>query len=170
MSGFRPEMLHVTFLSGLVPAMNDRGRRYTLTHSDVTGELFLSIGPRYDRARLRGFLARLLRDEVLAEWQTGSEGPALHVHCQVSGGLVLGPAGWRDATFRYHLPQVLQAFRYGDRELYQDRPELDRAPVRVHFHGRQPRYDRVEMWGCMGDYRLEAQQQGAGKRPESRRP
>ena len=43
------------------------GRRYTLTHSDGTGDLFLSIGSRYDDAALKSMQVRLERDEVLAQ-------------------------------------------------------------------------------------------------------
>jgi len=95
-----------------------------------------------------------MRDEVLAEWQQGAEGPALHVHCHVSGGLVLGPARWRLAIFRQELPLVLEAFRFGDRAFFEFQPALDRAPIWVHFHATQPRYNRTEQWGVPGDYRL----------------
>jgi hypothetical protein len=127
-------------------------RRYTLTHSDSTGELFLTIGPEYDKEQISGLYTRLLRDEVLAEWRDDAQGPALHVHCHVSGGLVMGPAGWRDQIFRRELPLVLEALRYGDRGLLDARPDLDEAPIRVHFHASQARYDRVESWGTPSDY------------------
>ena len=32
-----------------------------------------------------GWYVRLLRDEVLAEWQLDGPSPTLHVHCHVSG-------------------------------------------------------------------------------------
>jgi hypothetical protein len=127
-------------------------RRYTLTHSDLTGDLFLTIGSDYDRKQTSGWYTRLMRDEVLAEWLEGEEGLVLHVHCHVSGGLVFGAAGWRYAVFQRELPLVLEAFRFGDRRLIEARPELDRAPIRVHFHARQPGYDRIESWGVLGDY------------------
>ena len=127
-------------------------RCYTLTHSDRTGDLYLAIGPSYDREQISGWYARLMRDEVLAEWRQEEKGPALHLHCHVSGGLALGPAGWRDTIFHHELPLVLEALRYGDRALYGARSELDQAPIRVHFHARQARLDRIEAWGTPADY------------------
>jgi hypothetical protein len=127
-------------------------RRYTLTHSDSTGDLFLTIGREYDRAQVSGWYTRLLRDEVLAEWTDEGDGPELHVYCHVSGGLVMGPAGWRDAIFRRELPLVLEAFRYGDRELLDARRDLQEATIKVHFRATQARYDRVETWGKLSDY------------------
>jgi len=58
-----------------------------------------------------------MRDEVLADWRKDDDGSALHVYCHVSGGLVLGTAGWRYAIFQHELPLVLEAFGYGDRAL-----------------------------------------------------
>jgi hypothetical protein len=93
-------------------------------------------------------------DEVLGEWIDGENGPALHLHCHVSGGLVVGSARWRDAIFRRELPLVLEALRFGDRHLFDAHPGLDRAPIQIHFRARQARYDRTETWGVPADYRL----------------
>jgi hypothetical protein len=155
-SRLRAEKLHVRYLPGVSPEGPVTPRHYTLTHSDATGELFLTIGPDYDREQVSGWSTRLMRDEVLAEWRRETEGPALHLHCHVSGGLILGTAGWRDAIFRRELPLVLEAFRYGDRRLFAAHSELDRAAVWVHFHAAQPRYDRVERWGTPADYVVSA--------------
>jgi hypothetical protein len=95
-----------------------------------------------------------MRDEVLAEWDETEEGPILRVYCHVSGGLVLGTAGWRYAIFRHELPLVLEAFRYGDRQLFEAQPELDAAPIMVHFRSSRRRYRRAERWGTLADYRL----------------
>jgi hypothetical protein len=130
-------------------------RCYTLTHSDTTGDLFLTIGPEFDLAQISGWYTRLMRDEVLAEWRDDEDGRALHVYCHVSGGLVLGTAGWRYAIFRHELPLVLEAFRYGDRALFAAYPELDEAPIRVHFRSSRRRYRRRERWGTPADYQLE---------------
>jgi hypothetical protein len=149
----KPEKLHVRFVSEATPEGPVPPRCYTLTHSDATGDLYLTIGPDVDHAQVSGWYTRLLRDEVLAEWREGEDGPALHVHCHVSGGLVLGPAGWRDAIFRHELPLVLKAFRLGDQGLFEAEPGLDEAPIWVHFHATQPRYNRTEPWGVPADYR-----------------
>jgi hypothetical protein len=94
-----------------------------------------------------------MRDEVLAEWIDEEDSPVLHVHCHVSGGLVLGRAGWRYAIFRRELPLVLESFHCGDSKLFEMYPMLGRAAILVHFHATQSRYDRVESWGVLADYR-----------------
>lgn len=100
MGRLKADKLHVQFAAGAAYAGPLTPRRYTLTHSDATGDLYLTIGADYDRRQLGGSQARFMRDEVLAEWRREPEDPALHVDCHVSGGLVLGSAGWRDAIFR----------------------------------------------------------------------
>lgn len=156
MSRLRPEKLHITFGPDTGPEGPATPRRYTLTHSDMTGDLFLTIGQAYDEEQLSELQTRLMRDEVLAEWREDEDGPALHVHCHVSGGLLtFGPAGMRYAIFKRELPLVLEAFRYGDREFFNAHPELDQTAILVHFHARQRRYNRVEPWGVPADYRPE---------------
>jgi hypothetical protein len=151
MTTLYPEKLHVRFID-TNPTEGTLPRRYTLTHSDRTGDLYLTIGRDFDRGQISGFYTRLMRDEVLAEWRMDDGAPALHVFCHVSGGLVLGTASWRASIFEYHMPQVLQAFRYGDREHFQTNPELDRAPVHVHFQAREAHLNKVTPWGTCGNY------------------
>ena len=153
MNRLRPASLHLRLADGIDLTGPVVPRLYTLTHSDRTGELFLTIGPTHDLEQVSGWYTRFMRDEVLAEWRDERDGPELHVHCHVSGGLILGPPGWRDAILRHEMPLVLEALRYGDRALFKSRPELDQAPIQVHFHARQARHNRVESWGIPADYR-----------------
>ena len=67
MGRLNPEKLYVTFLSDVEADRLILPRRYTLTHSDITGELFLSIGHDYDKRQISKLYTRWMRDEVLAE-------------------------------------------------------------------------------------------------------
>jgi hypothetical protein len=114
--------------------------------------LFLSIGAEYDQKQIAGFYTRLMRDEVLAEIINEGHELSLHVYCHVSGGFVFGSAGWRFGIFHHHLPMVLEAMRYGDRELFTAHPEMDHAPVRVHFKSSRAKYNKTGNWGRIKDY------------------
>ncbi|MFX0143977.1 MAG: staygreen family protein [Candidatus Hodarchaeota archaeon] len=153
MDHLNPEKLHIRFLDGSTSDGPRIPRCYTLTHSDTTGELFLTIGPTYDHEQISGWYTRFMRDEVLAVWEMDEEETTLHVHVHVSGGLTLGSAKWRDKIFRRHMPMVLEAFRYGDRDLVKKYPELEQAPIVIHFHAPTPKYDLIETWDTLGDYR-----------------
>jgi hypothetical protein len=152
MSDLQHEKLHISFLDGVSPQQLSFPRRYTLTHSDFTGEMFLSIGREYNTKQYSGFYTRLMRDEVLAELKNNSEGIALHVYGHVSGGCVFGGAGWRNDILHYHMASVIEAFNFGERQLISIQPEIDRAHVWVHFSSHRDRYNRVEDWGVFSKY------------------
>ena len=153
MERLNPRKLRVTYLTGTTPETLDLPRRYTLTHSDITGKLFLSIGNQYDTKQISRLYTRLMRDEVLAEFAAEEDNLALRVYCHVSGGFVFGTARLRYKIFRSELPLALEAVRYGDRTLFEENPKLDNAPVLVRFQSTVNRFDKVENWGTMADYR-----------------
>ena len=153
MSDLNPNKLHTKWMRDEDRLNLSFPRCYTLTHSDRTGDLFLTIGPSFDEDQISGWYTRLMRDEVVAKWEELEGSPVLRVHCHVSGGLIIGSARWRYSIFQRHLKQVLQAFRHGDRELFERRSDLDTARVEVYFHSSNPDFDRVENWGSAGEYR-----------------
>ena len=153
MPGFDPNRLHVNYICKKDAVDKLFPRKYTLTHSDMTGELFLSIGAEYDHKKLSSIYTRLMRDEVLGEW-LHTEQPELHIHCHVSGGIAFGPAGWRDSIFRQHLPMVLEAICYGDRTLLAGSRQLMEAPIFVYFHSTKRSLDAIEKWGIINDFML----------------
>lgn len=154
MSRLRIEKFHIRFGTSTTPVAPLTPRCYTLTHSDRTGDLFLTIAGEYDDSQISGWYTRLMRDEVLAEWQSGKTGMELHVYCHVSGGIVFGPARLRSFIFRRELPLALESFRYGDRALYEAYPDLENADIWVHFQSHRQRYHHIEKWGSPLDYRI----------------
>jgi Staygreen protein len=124
-------------------------RRYTLTHSDATGDLFLTVGAAYDWTALTTWQVRAMADEVVAEWV---EGPKLVVHCRAQGGWLLFRTKTRMEMFRGYMPMVLQAMHYGDRAYLEAHPELEAANVEVKWHFRGKRRDECESLGTLGEY------------------
>jgi hypothetical protein len=153
MSDLNPRKLKITFRTGKFSGEMVLPRRYTLTHSDRTGELFLTIGDDYDQVQISGLYTKLMRDEVLAEWQDGTQ-RTFHVYCHVSGCFVVGSAQWRSGIFKYHMPMILQAFRHGDQGVFDLNPELDKTEIWVHFHSKQEQFNVTEFWGTFADYKL----------------
>ena len=152
MQRLNPKKLHVTYLAGAAPDELIVPRRYMLTHSDITGNLFLPICSEYDTKQTSKLYTRLMRDEVLAELVNNEGSFELRVHCHISGGLIVGSAGWRYNIFRSELPLVLEAIRYGDRALFEKNPELDHIPVYIHFHSDKRLYNIIEQWSALADY------------------
>lgn len=146
------EKLHVRYLGEANSKEPIIQRRYTLTHSDFTGDLFLSIGAKYDKKAISGLYTKLMRDEVLAEWLKKEKNSQLHIYLHVCGGLILGRAGWRDSIFRGHLPLVLKSIIQGDKEFFQNYPNLKNSPILIHFNSSNKKYNKIEKWGKTKDY------------------
>jgi hypothetical protein len=153
MDRLNPARLHVTCLKNTSLKELILPRRYTLTHSDSTGDLFLCIASEYIRKQTSRLYTRFMRDEVLAELFNDGKDYILRVFCHVSGGFILGTAGWRSAIFHSELPLVLEAIRYGDRVLFEYKPELENAAVQIHFQSNHKKYNQIENWGPISRYR-----------------
>jgi len=156
-----PSLLHVRYVDDELVRDFSLPRRYTLTHSDRTGDRFLTIGREHDREQISGRYTRFMRDEVLAEWKETDGGYELHVHMHVCGGLVFGNASMRYWIFQKCLRSVLQALRLGDEPMFHANPEMDRSPVRLHFNASRRKYDRLEDGGQIGEYRADIDEKTA---------
>jgi hypothetical protein len=129
-------------------------RRYTLTHSDVTGELFLSISKDYDSRALSNWYTKLMRDEVLAEWQEIRGNQCLMIYCHISGGICFGWASLRNRIFRRELSLAIEAICNGDIYFINNNPILKEAKVIVNFYATKKEYNKTEHWGTVKDYML----------------
>ena len=147
MADLNPDKLHVVYKDSVVVNKLILPRKYTLTHSDSTGDLFLTIGSEYDYDQISSFYTRFMRDEVLAEWQEKDNYYELHFYLHVSGIFCFGWASLRDRIFRHHLPLVFQVIRYGDKNLFEEMPDLKDSMMIVHFQSNRMKYDKIENFG-----------------------
>lgn len=147
LSKFDPEMLNVEYRDGVEKASPIISRKYTLTHSDETGELFLTIGEKFAYDRINK-----TRDEVLAEWIKVDDKYILFVYVLVDGKFGPQLAAIRDTIFRKELPLALYAIFYGDKELLEEHKELYEAPIIVYFKSSIPQYNKVEKIGDVSEY------------------
>ncbi len=145
MSRLIPEKLKVIISGDVTETDPITPRRYTLTHSDATGELVLTIDSEYNRRQISGWYTRLMRDEVLAEWIKQDTSYSLDVYCHVSGGLIFGGSSMRESIFLSEMPLVLEALRFGDRLLFDRYVELDEAVIKIHLQSSGRDYRVVEM-------------------------
>ena len=153
MSRLDPKKLHVRF-DGVLRDVFALPRCYTFTHSDRTGDLYLTIGSDFDFKQVSGRYTRLMRDEVLAEWKLEKDSFYLHVYCHVCGGFVFGTASLREWIFRREMPRVLEVFRYGDREVFAENPRLDQAEILVHLQKPKAEDCKTEQMGPFSNYAI----------------
>jgi len=152
MQRLNPEKLIVTFLSGTDAHVLVLPRRYTLTHSDITGRLYLSIGNQYNVKQISGLYTRIMRDEILAEFIEEKNSLIFKLYCHVSGGLAPGHAKWRFNIFQSELPLVLEAIRYGDQAIFKENKELDSIPLNIYFYSKNQKFHKIENWGSMHNF------------------
>jgi len=154
MSEIIPEKIHVNCTHSIENKESLIPRKYTLTHSDFTGDLFLNINKCYDKEEISDFYTKLMRDEVLAEWKKHDNEFELHVYLHVSGGFAFGGAWLRNKIFRHHLPHVLKVIRYAERDLFEGFPELDDSEIFVHFQSPKDKYNKIENYGQLNEYKI----------------
>jgi hypothetical protein len=148
MKRLNPEKLYVEFRPCTRPTSPVMPRRYTLTHSDETAELFLAIALDYAYDKIGP-----MRDEVLAEWAI-AERPILSVTLYVdSGEIPSDAAAIRYSIFQRELDLALEAIRYGDDVLFSLHPMLDFSPIIVRFQSSYAEYNQLQLWGMPLSYR-----------------
>lgn len=148
MSKLDPEKLSVEFRDGVTSTDPIIPRRYTLTHSDITAELFLTIGLSYAYDKISP-----MRDEVLGEWVLKGESYFCYIYLYVDGN-DLAMTTVRNKVFRRELPLALEAIRYGDRIFFEWYPGLDYVPIVVFFLSQYEKYNKVENWGTFSNYSI----------------
>lgn len=149
MSKLNPEKLSVEFRQGVTPTEPIIPRRYTLTHSDITAELFLTIGLNYAYDKINA-----MRDEVLGEWVNVKKQYYYHVYLHVDGQFGYAAAAIRNKIFIRELPLALEAIRYGDNEFFNINPKLNHVPIIVYFISTIPEFNRIENWGTFSEYKI----------------
>ncbi|WP_160675549.1 staygreen family protein [Clostridium sp. C8-1-8] len=150
MSKLNPEKLFVEFRDGVTTVAPIIGRRYTLTHSDITAELFLTIGLNYAYDKTNS-----TKDEVLGEWIKKNNELYFHIYLVVSKDLNPILTAIRDYIFRKELPLAIEAIRYGDSQLFNTYPELDKSEIIVHFLSTCEHFNKVESYGPYHNYGIQ---------------
>ncbi|MBY0120477.1 staygreen family protein [Bacillus sp. S/N-304-OC-R1] len=149
MSHFDPSKLQTKFISPASALKPILGRKYTLTHSDESGELYLSIGTQYDNNSIN--LKK--RDEVIAEWTLVEGRITLIGTVYVTGGEFDEEiANRRFVIFQKELPLALKAIFFGDRLLFSYYPYLLHAPIYIQFQSVLPRYHQMINYGTPTQY------------------
>lgn len=147
---FNSSRLHVEYRDGVTSTAPIVSRKYTMTHSDDTAELYVTIGRKYAEDKIGP-----LRDEVLLEFQKNNH------QLQLFGTVLIDDyeGEWnskqRNDIFLREMPTALMAIRHADRELFETFPLLDSIPVYLWFQSTKNEYNKIYDFGTMKDYRTE---------------
>ena len=151
---FSSDKLETNFIEPINLYGPIKDRKYTLTHSDETGMLFLDIGNVYNYSAID----QDLRDEVLwfkrwnlGAWKESDTSYILFFYAYV-GNLSYADALYRYNIFKSHIDSALQAIIYGDRMLLSKYPELLNTPIYIKFDSSIPVFNNYEFYGFVMDY------------------
>lgn len=124
-------------------------RKYTITHSDITGELFVFIAEYFATDQVTS-----MYDDVKIGWEQTDNGLVLIGSVLVDGPGVSGVPEIRNKIFYQEMPTALKAMRQADRFLFERYPNLDNTPVFIRFLSENPNYNKTYHFGTIGDYKL----------------
>lgn len=147
MKKIEPDRVYSELRDHISPISPVIGRKYTVTHSDETGELFVTIGRHYADDKIGP-----LRDEVLLAYENAETGMILLGEVLVEDEGITGSAEKRNEIFQMEMPIALQAIRIADQKLFQAKPELDEIPILIWFRSADPEYNKLYDFGTMKDF------------------
>ena len=119
-------------------------RKYTLTHSDETGQRYLFIGDEFAEDKYDK-----LRDEVVGEWSKASQKCELRIMCNLYSEHSSYTMQERYEIFKKHMPRAITAIINGDREYIIENNLLDYG-VCVYYLS--DLMNRMEYYGKVGNY------------------
>ncbi len=148
MRELNPQKVFAQYRDIMKPYEPIMSRKYTITHSDTTAELFVFVAENYAEDQITR-----MRDEVRVAWEQNENGLVLIGSVLVDGEGILGNAYIRNKIFYNEMPTALQALRQADRFLFDKEPNLDNTPVYIHFISRNPVYNKTFNYGVIGLYK-----------------
>jgi len=150
MSNFNPQKLNVKLIPPANSVQPIEGRKYTLTHSDMTAELFLDIGYVYNYEAINS----KMRDEVLAQWKKDEQGRFMLVGMAYVDGGEFGKivSGIRFNVFKKEMDTALKGIVYGDLSFYANYPVLLDAPIFIYYESTYPQYHQTLYYGTPRQY------------------
>lgn len=137
------EKLEVEFSSDI----NYKGiesRKYTLTHSDETGQRFLFVRSEFAEEEYDE-----LRDEVIADWYKKEDNKELRIMCTLYAEKSLYTEEERYKIFKRHMPRAIKAIVGGDEEYIVQNKLLD---YNVYVYYLSDLIPKKEYYGKVGDY------------------
>jgi hypothetical protein len=123
------------------------GRKYTITQSDNSDDLFVIIAEEYADDRINH-----MRNEVKIEWQRRKREYILSGSVLIDINQSEVNSKIRNEIFRREMPIILKSLRFADRFLFEQYPILDSSTVIIHFASKDPAYNKSYNFGAIGNY------------------
>lgn len=155
MQPFDASRVHVEYRDGVTRRSPLKGRKYTVTHSDDTGELYVTVGLTHAIDKVGP-----LRDEVFLDFELNGRQPAFYGTVLIDSANLpeeskkfVKDSQKRTDIFLREMPIALRAIRSADRQLFEQIPKLDTIPVYIWFQSDSNTYNKLYDFGTMADYK-----------------
>ncbi|WP_250676035.1 staygreen family protein [Paraclostridium ghonii] len=145
---FNKNKLEVNFIYPMTKTYTLQNRKYTLTHSDDTGILYLDIANFYNYKKIDIHL----RDEVLGNWvlvQKNKYNLLLNIYLK---GYYTYEIKRKYEIFKSHLNMAIKSILYGDRDFLIKNNFLLNSNIIVNFSSSYFMYNSSEYYGLVKDY------------------
>lgn len=149
MREFDPSKVNTEYRDNITYTSPIEGRKYTITHSDFTAELFVTIGLKYAEDKINP-----TRDEVLMEITKLRDENIFYGEVVVDAEGIKGNSKIRNEIFIREMPTALKAIRYADDKLFEEYPDLDKNYIYIKFKSTNPKYNKLRCFGNMGRYKI----------------
>lgn len=137
----------VEYRDDVTPTSPLEERTYTMTHSDTTGDLYVTIGLNYAKDKVNE-----IQDQVYLSWVPLKDSYFLYGEVVVDDPMGQGNTSKRNDIFKREMPLALKAIYTADLPLFEDSPALKETPVLIKFQSSSPEYNKLYNYGKIGDY------------------
>lgn len=142
-----PEKLSVTFTPGVTLTDPIIGRKYTISYSNVSGEISMWISLRYLFEKVREG-----EQGIFGGWGTYYGQYAFYMFLSYGESTDPSALTMQERAFRSLIPSVLSAIKTEDRAFFLTHLELNYVPIIVYYVSRNPNFNRAENWGTFSMY------------------
>lgn len=149
MRALSTQKVFVQYRDSMKPYDPVLGRKYTITHSDITAELFVFIADNYAIDQVTS-----MHDDVKISWEQNENQLFLIGSVLIDGPDIDGDPAVRNRIFYTEMPTALKAMRQADRFIFEQYPNIDNTPVLIRFLSENPTYNKTYNFGPIGNYRL----------------
>lgn len=126
-------------------------RKYTSTHSDETGEIFLAVDKKYYKPYLENEESQKVESQVIGKWVKKKNKYKILLKVVVSSEKNPN-AKLRYDIYQRELPHVLKTIALAESCTMKHDDNIKKAKIYVKFDSIDPKYQKVQYWGRLSKW------------------
>ena len=143
----KQRQIFVEYRDNVGPLAPLEERTYTMTHSDETGDIFVTIELNYAPDQ-----TNKIQDQVYMKWLPIEDKFFLYGEVIIDNDTITGKSDISYEIFSREMPLALHAIYTADLPLFEAYPTLNDTPVIINFLSTDPKYDKLHCYGEISHY------------------